>query len=187
MADKEDFELSDAERRMEACISVFKGDLGSLRTGRASAGLLEAIEVEAYGARTRLSRVASISVVDSRTLSVSVWDAGLVKAVDAAIRGSKLGLNPIINGEIVRVPIPELNAERRKELIKIGHKYAEKARIVIRNIRRDLLSKLKNLEDANMGEDEIKRCEGSIQLLTDEYISGIDKLLSVKERDLLQV
>jgi len=184
----DDFDLSDAKRRMDSGLTVFKEELTCLRSGRASTRILESIVVDAYGSRSQLSQVASVSVMDSRTLSVSVWDSGLVGAVERAIRGSKLGLNPVVSGTAMRVPLPELSADRRKELVKIAQQSAEQARVVMRNIRRDVLDKLrKSVKEDGIGEDEGKRDEGRVQKLTDEYISEIDQLLAAKEQEIKQV
>jgi ribosome recycling factor len=181
------FDIEDIKRRMQQSVAVFKEELAGLRTGRASAHLLEPVTVEAYGARMPLSQLATVTVPEARMLVVSVWDRGMVHAVDKAIREANLGLNPIVEGATMRVPIPELNAERRKELVKVAHKYAEAAKVAVRHIRRDGLDMLKKAVKDGMAEDEEKRHEDRIQKLTDDMVVEIDKLLAAKEQDIMKV
>jgi ribosome recycling factor len=149
------FDLSDIKRRMQGAINALKHDLGSLRTGRATPSLVEPIQVDAYGAVMPLAQVATISVPEPRLLSVQVWDRGMVAAVEKAIRQSDLGLNPQTEGQTIRLRIPEMNEQRRKEMVKVAHKYAEEARVAVRHVRRDGLDLLKKLEkDGSIGEDE---------------------------------
>lgn len=186
MADAVDFK--DLQRRMEGAISVFKSDLASLRTGRASANLLDPIQVEAYGSHMPLNQVATISVPEPRMLGVQVWDKSMVQAVDRAIRESNLGFNPIVDGTNLRIPLPELNEERRKELVKIAHTYAENARVAARHVRRDGMDHLKKSEkDGDTSEDDARRMHDQVQKLTDDTISSIDSLLAEKEAEILQV
>lgn len=181
-------DMNDLERRMNGAISVLKNEFAGLRTGRASASLLDPITVEVYGAAMPLSQVGTISVPESRMLSVQVWDKSNVQAVDRAIRDANLGLNPIIDGQLLRIPIPELNAERRQELVKVAHKYAEQARIAVRHVRRDGLDHLKKEEkDGGMGEDESHGLADQIQKLTDANIKDIDEMLATKEAEIVQV
>ncbi len=181
-------ELAELERRMNGALSVLKGEFAGLRTGRASPNLVEPIQVEAYGSTMPLNQVATVSVPESRMLSVQVWDRSMVQAVDRAIRESNLGLNPIVEGQLLRIPIPELNAERRQELVKVAHKYAEQARIAVRHVRRDGLDHLKKQEkDGGMGEDESHRLSDQIQKMTDSMISEIDQMLATKESEITQV
>lgn len=182
-------ELSNELReKMEAAIEHTKKEFAGLRAGRASPQLLEPVTVDAYGSTVPLLQVGNINVPEPRTLSVQVWDKGLVKAVEKAIRDSGLGLNPMADGQTVRVPVPQLNEERRKEMGRIAAKYAEEGRISIRNIRRHGMDVLKKMEkDKLITEDETTRYEKDIQKMTDEYISKIDTLLSHKEKDILQV
>ncbi|MBH0239677.1 ribosome recycling factor [Methylobrevis albus] len=181
-------DLEDLKRRMQSTIGVFKNELAGLRTGRASSGLLEPVMVEAYGASMPITSVATISVPESRMLSVQVWDKQLVGAVDRAIRESNLGLNPIVEGTTMRLPIPELNTERRKDLVKLAHKYAEAARVAIRHVRRDGMDLLKKAEkDGTASEDESRVLADRIQKSTDEAIVDIDKLLVAKEQEIMQV
>lgn len=179
---------NDTKTRMEKTIETLKGDFGSLRAGRAHVSLLDGIMVEAYGSPTPLAQVGTISVPDARTLSVSVWDRGLAKAVEKAIMESDLGLNPASDGQLIRIPIPPLSEERRKELTKIVGKYAEQNKVAIRNIRRDALDEIKKLKkDNSISEDDEKRFENEVQKLTDDSIKKIEELLVQKEKDIMQV
>ena len=169
---------SDSKSRMDKTIETLRGDFGSLRAGRAHVSLLDGIMVEAYGSMTPLSQVGTVSVPDPRTLSISIWDRSLAKAVDKALRESDLGLNPASDGQLIRIPIPPLSEERRKELVKIAGKYAEQNKVAIRNIRRDALDDVKKLKkDNQISEDEEKRFENEIQKLTDESIKKIEEML----------
>lgn len=181
------FDIEDIKRRMSQAVSVYKDELSGLRTGRASTHLLEPVTVEAYGARMPLNQVATVSVPEPRMLLVSVWDRGMAGAVDKAIREANLGLNPISEGATLRVPIPELNAERRKELVKVAHKYAEAARVAVRHVRRDGIDILKKDVKDGLSEDEETRLADRVQKLTDETIAEVDKLLAAKEQDILKV
>ncbi|WP_420962012.1 ribosome recycling factor [Brucella sp. IR073] len=181
-------DLNDIKRRMEGAIQAFKHDLGGLRTGRASASLLEPITVSAYGSDMPINQVANISVPEPRMLSVSVWDKSMVGAVERAIRDSGLGLNPITDGTTLRIPLPELNEQRRKELVKIAHQYAEQARVAARHVRRDGMDQLKKLEkDGDISQDDSRVLSEKVQKLTDETISELDKLLATKEAEIMQV
>ena len=182
------FDLNEVKRRMEGSVSAFKHDIASLRTGRASANVLDPVQVEAYGSRVPLNQVANITVPEPRMLSVSVWDKQMVGAVDRGIRESNLGLNPIIDGQNLRIPLPELNEQRRKELVKISHGYAENARVAVRHVRRDGMDFLKKAEkDGSISEDDHRKRSDQVQKLTDEMISTIDHLLSDKEAEIMQV
>lgn len=179
---------NDTKNRMEKTIESLKADFGGLRAGRAHASLLDGIMVEAYGSMTPLSQVGTVSVPDARTLSISVWDRSLAKSVEKALRESDLGLNPASDGQLIRIPIPPLSEERRKELVKIAGKYTEQNKVAIRNIRRDALDEIKKLKKDNLiSEDEEKRFENEIQKLTDDSIKRIDEAFSSKEKDILQV
>ena len=183
-----EYDLADLSRRMEGAISVFKGDLGGLRTGRASASLLDPITIEAYGSTMPINQVANVTVPEPRMLAVNVWDRGMVSAVEKAIRDSSLGLNPMTDGATVRVPLPELNEERRRELVKVAHQYAENARIAVRHVRRDGMEALKKLEkDGEIGQDEGRTQSETVQKKTDQFIARIDELLAEKEAEILQV
>lgn len=180
--------IDDLNRRMEGAINAFKHELGGLRTGRASVSLLEPVMVEAYGSMVPINQVANISVPEPRMLSVSVWDKSMVGAVERAIRETSLGLNPITDGTTLRIPLPELNEERRKELVKIAHQYAEQARVAIRHVRRDGMDDLKKAEkDGDIGQDESRNMSERVQKLTDDMIAEIEKVLSVKEAEIMQV
>ncbi len=179
---------NDAKTRMEKSFESLKSDFGGLRAGRAHASLLDGITVEAYGSPTPLSQVGTVSVPDARTLSVSVWDKGIAKAVEKAIRESDLGLNPVSDGQLIRIPIPPLSEERRKELVKVAGKYAEQGKVAVRNVRRDALDGIKKLKkDNEISEDEEKKYENEIQKLTDETIKKIEDELARKEKDIMQV
>lgn len=181
-------DYADIQRRMEGAINAFKYDLASLRTGRASANLLDPIQVNAYGTTMPVSQVATISVPEPRMISVSVWDKSMVGAVDRAIREANLGFNPIMDGTMLRIPLPELNEQRRKELVKIAHGYAENGRIAVRHVRRDGMDYLKKAEkDGDIGEDDHRRQADRVQKLTDETINEIEHLLVGKEAEIMQV
>lgn len=187
MADYNDIK-NDTKTRMEKSFESLKSDFSGLRAGRAHASLLDGIMVEAYGSPAPLSQVGTVSVPDARTLSVSVWDKGVAKAVEKAIRESDLGLNPVSDGQLIRIPIPPLSEERRKELVKVAGKYSEQAKVAVRNVRRDALDGIKKLKKDNaISEDEEKKYENEIQKLTDETIKKIDEELARKEKDILQV
>ena len=182
------FDLNDLKRRMQGAYATLKTELNGLRTGRASAALLEPVHVEAYGQRTPLSQVASISVPEPRALAVSVWDKTMVNAVDKAIRDANLGLSPTVEGTLLRIRIPELNEQRRKEMAKVAHKYAEDARVAVRHVRRDGFDVLKKLlKEHALSEDDSKRHEGEVQKATDDSIKEIDILLATKEKEIMQV
>ena len=178
----------DLSKRMDGAISSFNGDLAGLRTGRASTSMVDGILVDAYGQKMPLDQVGSISVPEARMISIQVWDKGLVVAVEKSIHESGLGLNPQVDGELVIIPIPELNEERREELSKIAGKYAEQAKISIRNVRRDGMDEIKKIEkEGSVGKDRAKDLEGEVQELTDDYIKRIDDILSQKESEIRQV
>ncbi|WP_349434150.1 ribosome recycling factor [Pararhizobium sp. A13] len=184
----EGIDLGDLKRRMEGAIAAFKHDIASLRTGRASANVLDPVMVEAYGSRVPLNQVANITVPESRMLGVQIWDRSMVGAVDRAIRESNLGLNPIVDGQNLRIPLPELNEERRKSLVKVAHDYSEKAKIAVRNVRRDGMDSLKKAEkDGDIGQDVSRSQSEKVQKMTDEVISDIDRLLADKEKEIMQV
>lgn len=180
-------DTAELKRRMQGAVSSLKTELTGLRTGRASSSLLEPIQVEAYGSRMPLTQVGSVSVPEPRMLSVQVWDKALVSAVDRAIREANLGLNPITDGTLLRIPIPDLTAERRQELVKIAHKYAEAARVAVRHVRRDGHDTVKKEGKAGMSEDEQRKTTDLIQKMTDDTIADIDALLAQKEAEITQV
>jgi ribosome recycling factor len=182
------FDLKELERRMRGAIDTLKKEFGGLRTGRASSQLLEPVVVNVYGARMPINQVATISTPDARTISVQVWDKSQVAAVEKAIREANLGLNPITEGAVLRLPIPALNAERRQELVKVAHKYAEQARVAVRNVRREGMELLKKLDkDGQMGEDDHHKNSSKVQELTDRLIKDIDQTLASKEVEIKQV
>ena len=182
------FDLADVKRRMQGAINAFKNDLASLRTGRASPNLLDPIQIDAYGAMMPISQVATVNVPEPRLLSVQVWDRGMVAAVEKAIRESDLGLNPQTEGQVIRLRIPEMNEQRRKEMVKVAHKYAEEAKIAVRHVRRDGLDLLKKLEkDSAISEDDGKRHADQVQKATDQFVAEIDTLLAAKEKEIMHV
>jgi ribosome recycling factor len=182
------FDLGDVKRRMQGAISSLKHDLGSLRTGRASPSLLDPITVDAYGSAMPMNQVATVSVPEPRLLSVQVWDRSMVAAVEKAIRESDLGLNPQTEGQTIRLRIPEMTEQRRKEMVKVAHKYAEEARIAVRHVRRDGLDLLKKLEkDGAMSQDDEKRQAGEVQKATDGAVAEVDQVLAAKEKEIMQV
>src|ERR671916_548420 len=172
------FDLNDIKRRMQGAVNALKHDLASLRTGRASANLLDPIQVDAYGASMPINQVATVSVPEPRLLSVQVWDRSMVHAVEKAIRDSDLGLNPLTEGQTIRLRIPEMNEQRRKELVKVAHKYAEEARVAVRHVRRDGLDLLKKLEkDHAISQDDERRQSEQVQKATDQAIDEVDQAL----------
>jgi ribosome recycling factor len=182
------FSLSDLKSRMQKSILSLKDELTGLRTGRASASLLEPVQVEAYGGKMPLQQVATVTVPESRMLSVQVWDRTLAGAVEKAIRNSGLGLNPAAEGTVIRVPLPELNEERRRELTKVAHNYAEQARVAVRHIRRDGMDLLKKLEkDGDIAQDESRKFSDQVQSATDEAVGEIDNVVALKEQEIMQV
>lgn len=179
---------SDLKRRMDGALEALKRDFAGLRTGRASTSLLENIQVDAYGAAMPLNQVASVSVPEPRLLTVQVWDNGNIKATEKAIMDAELGLNPQTEGNLIRVPIPELSEERREEMTKVAAKYAEQGRIAIRNVRRDGMDTLKKMEkDNEISQDEQRDRGEDIQKLTDAHIKIVDELLEAKEQEIMQV
>jgi ribosome recycling factor len=184
----DNFDINELKRRMQGATQSLKHELGGLRTGRAAASMLEPVQVEAYGSHMPLNQVATISVPEPRLLSVQVWDKSMVKAVEKAIVDSNLGLSPATEGQVLRLRIPELNEERRKELVKVAHKYAEAAKVAVRHVRRDGLDTIKKLEkNHEISEDDQKRMDNDVQKVTDAMISEIDQLLAGKEKEILTV
>lgn len=182
------FDVNDLKRRMQGAIASFRHDLGSLRTGRASPGLVDPINVDAYGQSLPMNQVATVSVPEPRLLSVQVWDKGMVQAVEKAIRESDLGLNPQTEGQVIRLRIPEMNEQRRKEMVKVAHKYAEEARVAVRHVRRDGLDILKKLlKDGHVSEDDEKRQSAEVQKVTDASVAEVEEVLSTKEKEIMQV
>lgn len=182
------FDKADLTRRMDGAVDNLHKELNGLRTGRASVNLLDPVMVDAYGSKMPLNQVGTVGVPEARMLTVQVWDSGLAKATEKAIRDAGLGLNPQPEGSLIRIPIPDLNQERRTELSKIAGKYAENARVSIRNVRRDGMDLLKRLEkDKEISEDEMKKFSDDVQKLTDAKIQKIDGMLADKEKDIMQV
>ncbi len=184
----ETYNKDEMGRRMKGVVAALKGEFGGLRTGRASPTLLDPVTVEAYGNQMPISQLGTVSAPEARLLTVQVWDRSMVKAVDKAVRDAGLGLNPQVDGQILRIPIPELNEERRKELAKLAHKYAEQGRVAVRNVRRDGMEILKKLEkDHKIGQDEHHKLGDELQKLTDAHIKEIDQMLHGKEQEIMQV
>lgn len=180
--------LEDLKRRMSSTLDTVHKDFATLRTGRAAPSMLEAIVVDAYGSKVPITQVGNISAPEPRTLSVQVWDASLINHVEKAIREAGLGLNPSSAGQVIRVPVPELSEERRKEFVKVAGKYAEDGRVAIRGVRRDGMDKIKKMEkDGEISEDDMHRLSDDIQKATDDFIKKIDEALTHKEKEIMQV
>lgn len=187
MSDDLDIDLDSLEKRMDGALSALRNEFLSLRTGRASASMLEPVMVDAYGAMTPVNQVATVNVPEPRMVTINVWDKSLVRAVEKAIRQSGLGINPVVDGTILRLPIPELNEERRRELAKVAGGYAESARVAVRNVRRDGMDMVKKAKADGMGEDDQKLWSDEIQTLTDAGIAKIDTALANKQEEIMQV
>lgn len=183
----EELDLDDLQRRMNGALSVLKTELSGLRTGRASIALVEPITVEAYGQSMPINQVGTVSVPEPRMLSIQVWDKGMVSAVEKAIRESNIGINPVVDGQLLRLPIPEMNQERRQEMVKVAHSYAEGAKVAIRHVRRDGMDMCKKAEKDGMSEDEARIYHEEIQELTDKAVKDVDEMLAAKEQDIMQV
>jgi ribosome recycling factor len=182
------FNMADLKKRMNGALDVLRKEFAGLRTGRASASLLEPISVPAYGSEVPLNQVSTVSVPEARMLSVQVWDKGLVKAVEKAIRTADLGLNPSVEGNLIRVPIPELSQQRREELVKVAARYAEAARVAVRNVRRDGMEQLKKQEkDGGLSQDEQHKFASQVQELTDAEIKQINEMLTAKEAEIMTI
>jgi ribosome recycling factor len=182
------YDLNDVKRRMQGAIQSLKHDLSGLRTGRASSGMLEPVQVEAYGTHMPLNQLATVSVPEPRLLSVQVWDRSMVHAVERAIVNSNLGLSPATEGQVIRLRVPELNQERRKEMVKLAHKYAEAARVAVRHVRRDALEQLKKMEkDGQISEDDHTRMSGEVQKATDQVVGEVDQTMASKEKEIMTV
>ena len=181
-------DLDDIERRMDGALAALRREFAGLRTGRASAQLLEPVMVEAYGATMPITQLATVNVPEPRMLSVQVWDRGNVKAVERAIRASDLGLNPQVDGQLMRIPLPDLSEERRRELTRVAGRYAEGARVAVRNVRRDGVETVRRLEkDGELSQDDRHLYEEEIQSLTDDHVGQIDQMLSTKETEIMHV
>ncbi len=182
-----EIDLNEIERRMDGAMGALKTEFASLRTGRASASILEPVMVDAYGSTMPLNQCGTVNVPEPRMITVSVWDKGLVGAVEKAIRDSGLGMNPVVDGTTLRLPIPELNEERRTELSKVAGQYAENAKVSVRNVRRDGMDQIKKAKSDGMGEDDQKIWSDEIQVLTDKTIAAIDAVLETKQAEIMQV
>jgi len=188
MSDEEiEIDVDGLERRMDGALNALRGEFATLRTGRASASMLEPVTIDAYGAVMPLNQCATVNVPEPRMITVNVWDKGLVGVVDKAIRNSGLGLNPVVEGTVLRLPIPELNEERRRELTRVAAQYAESARVAVRNVRRDGMDQIKKAKSAGMSEDDQKIWHEEIQTLTDSAVAEIDKALETKQEEIMQV
>jgi ribosome recycling factor len=181
-------DIKDLQRRMDGTVNALKGDLGGLRTGRASANVLEPIMVDAYGSKMPMNQVANVTAPEARLIQVQVWDTGLVRAVDKAIRDSNLGFNPVMDGQLLRIPMPEMNEERRREVVKIANEYAEKTRVAARHVRRDGMDQLKKLEkEGEISKDDAHNQSEQVQKMTDATVNEIDDTLASKEAEIMQV
>jgi ribosome recycling factor len=180
--------MADVSKRMDGALEALRKELTGLRTGRASTNLLDPVMVEAYGSHMPLNQVGTVSAPEARLITVTVWDKGMVKAVDRGIREAGLGLNPQAEGNLIRIPLPEMTEDRRKELVKVAHKYAEQAKVAVRNVRRDGMEKLKKAEkDGDISQDEHRRMSEEIQQMTDKHIAKVDETLAGKEKEIRQV
>ena len=187
MTDIEDIDLDDLERRMDGAMTALRLEFQSLRTGRASATMVEPVNVDAYGAITPINQIGTVNVPEPRMVTINIWDKALVGKAEKAIRESGLGINPVVDGTIIRLPIPELNEERRRELTKVAAQYAESARVAVRNVRRDGMEQLKKLKSGGMSEDDHKLWTQEVQDLTDDHIKKIDAALEAKQEEIMQV
>lgn len=187
MSDDTEIDIDDIERRMDGALNALRQEFASLRTGRASANMLDPIHVEAYGTNMPINQVATVNVPEPRMISVNVWDKTMVAKVEKAIRSSGLGMNPIVDGQTLRLPIPELNEERRRELTKVAGQYAEQARVAIRNVRRDGMDQIKKGKANHMPEDEQRMYHDEIQRMTDDHIKKVDDALEAKQEEIMQV
>ena len=187
MSDDIEIDTDDLERRMEGAMASLKHEFGTLRTGRASASMVEPIMVDAYGSLVPINQVGTINVPEPRMVTVNVWDKGMISKVERAIRDSGIGINPIVDGPLIRLPIPELNEERRRELTKVAAQYAESARVAIRNVRRDGMDQVKKGKTNGMPEDDQKFWEQAVQELTDKMIGKVDETLEAKQAEIMQV
>ena len=180
--------MSDLDSKMSSAVLHFEKELNSLRTSRANPSMLDNIFVDAYGSKTPLNQLGNISILDASTISIQIWDTSLIKSIESAISESSLGINPQTDGQLIRLPIPKLSEERRKEIIKIASEFAENSKVTIRNIRRDFIdSSKKEKKESNLSEDELKKSINQIQKVTDQYIEKIDKILETKKTDILKV
>ncbi|MDP5327015.1 MAG: ribosome recycling factor [Paracoccaceae bacterium] len=187
MSDDIEIDIDDLQRRMDGAIASLRQEFASLRTGRASAAILEPIMVESYGQMTPINQVGTVNVPEPRMVTINVWDKAMISKVERAIRDSGIGINPVVDGPLIRLPIPELNEERRAQLAKVAAQYSEQARVSVRNVRRDGMDKVKKAKSAGMAEDDQKIWADEIQDMTDRQIAAIDKLLETKQQEIMQV
>lgn len=185
--DATDIDLDAIQRRMDGAMTSLKTEFASLRTGRASAAIVEPIQVDAYGQMTPINQLGTVNVPEPRMVVINVWDKGMISKVERAIRDSGIGINPIVDGPLIRLPIPELNEERRRELSKVAAQYAEQAKVAIRNVRRDGMDQIKKAKSAGMSEDDQKMWSDEVQELTDKAIAAVDKALEQKQAEIMQV
>jgi ribosome recycling factor len=185
--DKIQIDTDDLQRRMDGAMNSLKAEFASLRTGRASASMVEPIQVDAYGSMTPINQIGTVNVPEPRMIAINIWDKALVSKAERAIRDSGLGINPVVDGTIIRLPIPELNEERRRDLTRVASQYAEHARVAIRNVRRDGMDQLKRAKTGGMSEDDVKLWSDEVQELTDKYIALIDRTLEAKQAEIMQV
>ncbi len=182
-----DIDTDALQRRMDGAMAALKNEFASLRTGRASAQMLDPIQVDAYGTMTPINQLGTVNVPEPRMVVINVWDKGMINKVEKAIRESGLGINPVTDGPLIRLPIPELNEQRRKELTKVAAGYAESAKVAVRNVRRDGMDQIKKAKAAGMGEDDQKMWQDEVQEMTDALITAIDKALEAKQQEIMQV
>ena len=187
MPDDLDIDLDAIQRRMDGAMNALKTEFSGLRTGRASASIVDSITVDAYGTMTPINQLGTVNVPEPRMVVINVWDKGMIAKVEKAIRESGIGINPVSDGPLIRLPIPELNEERRKQLSKVAAGYAESAKVSIRNVRRDGMDQIKKAKSAGMGEDDQKMWSDEVQELTDKYISAVDRALESKQAEIMQV
>lgn len=187
MSDDLEIDLDAIERRMDGAIAALRVEFGSLRTGRASGAILDPIHVDAYGQMTPINQLGTVNVPEPRMVVINVWDKGMISKVEKAIRESGIGINPVVDGPLIRLPIPELNEERRRELTKVAAGYAENTRVAIRNVRRDGMDQIKKAKAAGMAEDDQKMWSDEVQTLTDKAIANVDKTLETKQQEIMQV
>jgi len=182
-----EIDLDAIQRRMDGAMTALRGEFASLRTGRASASIVEPIMVDAYGQMTPINQLGTVNVPEPRMVVINVWDKGMISKVEKAIRESGIGINPITDGPLIRLPIPELNEERRRQLTKVASTYAENAKVAIRNVRRDGMDQIKKAKAAGMGEDDQKMWSEEVQEMTDKAIAGVDRALEAKQHEIMQV
>ncbi len=187
MSDDLEIDLDAIQRRMDGAMNALKQEFASLRTGRASASIVEPIQVDAYGQMTPINQLGTVNVPEPRMVVINVWDKGMISKVEKAIRESGIGINPVTDGPLIRLPIPELNEQRRKELTKVAAQYAESAKVAIRNVRRDGMDQIKKAKAAGMSEDDQKMWSDEVQEMTDKQVAAVDKVLESKQAEIMQI